>query len=76
MRTLNEKELNLVSGGVSTSGCDECDVVSVNISGVNTLVGGLLGSVGNLLNGVVGLVGGLLGGLLGSLNLGGLFGNQ
>lgn len=73
MHTLNEKELDLVSGGVSTAGCAECDVVSVNIKGVNTLVGGLLGSVGNLLGGAVGLVGGLLGGLLGSLNLGDLF---
>lgn len=75
MRTLNEKELDLVSGGIScTSECGD-DLV-VTVSGVNTLVGGLLNSVGNLLGGVVGLVGGLLGGLLGNLNLGGLLGGR
>lgn len=74
MRTLNENELDLVSGGINMTTCDQCDEVVVSIKGVNTLVGGLLGSVGGLVGGTVNLLGGLVAGLLGSLNLGGLLG--
>ncbi|GBQ06865.1 hypothetical protein [Acidiphilium acidophilum] len=61
IRELSTTEIDAVSGG------------TISVSGVGTLLGGVLGDVSSVLGGLLGSLTGVLGGLLGGL-VGGLTG--